>query len=352
MTNKGIYKISIGKYFYIGSSSNLSNRLESHIEFLTKGHHQNNMLQSCFNLNRWRDFKIEILEYCKENITVRELLNLENKYIVEEGGYTNSYGLNQTELTTTKGNIWMGSDSTLIYPKDKYISFIKGIIKKLPSFKVSLCLIKANENSSMELSSVYGGAFFSKSWYCVENNNELYMYIDSVTKIMKGVMSRGGFGMKENIHNFNRFLILSRWVKQNDSFIKYTEEVKSRKGDIFKNVIESEQSLKKIIFVADKFNPLPSMKFGKGNTSMKNMHSVHQLLKHLSYYKLEDDFVLIFSSRRHAITFLEVMFECRIITDEDLSNYIKNIFSTSYKQKRRLECSDMYPINKNKGVES
>lgn len=77
MKKCGIYKIAIKENLYIGSSSNLYRRFWEHSWKLKNNRHNNQHLQNCFNKYGKEFFKVEILEYCENNI----LLEREQFYI-------------------------------------------------------------------------------------------------------------------------------------------------------------------------------------------------------------------------------------------------------------------------------
>ena len=59
----GVYCISFGEYFYIGSSKNVQNRISQHRKKLRKGVHQK-IFQSCYWLFGEEKMKISLLEKC------------------------------------------------------------------------------------------------------------------------------------------------------------------------------------------------------------------------------------------------------------------------------------------------
>jgi len=75
--SSGIYKISCGEKFYIGSSKNIEKRWKRHIDDLNKNKHINIKLQRVFNKYGLDNFKFEVIELCK----VKELLITEQKYL-------------------------------------------------------------------------------------------------------------------------------------------------------------------------------------------------------------------------------------------------------------------------------
>ena len=70
----GIYKIynSVNGKFYIGSSSELYNRLCTYKCLFRRGEVHNKHLQASFNKYGIENFHIEILEFCNKNIEERE----------------------------------------------------------------------------------------------------------------------------------------------------------------------------------------------------------------------------------------------------------------------------------------
>lgn len=73
----GIYKIVIGKHFYIGSSNNIMNRLRNHRNSLLNKCHHNHTMQNCFNKYGMEALLFEIVEECPEEI----ILDREAYYI-------------------------------------------------------------------------------------------------------------------------------------------------------------------------------------------------------------------------------------------------------------------------------
>lgn len=86
----GIYKIIISKYYYIGSSNNIERRTTKHLQHLRENKHVNPFLQNVYN--KHSDWKIEIVERCKES----KLLEAEQKYIDEHYGKDGCLNLNPT----------------------------------------------------------------------------------------------------------------------------------------------------------------------------------------------------------------------------------------------------------------
>ena len=59
----GIYKISIGEYYYIGMSVDIFSRLSSHYTQLKYGKHSSTKLQEKFVISNLNEVRFEILEY-------------------------------------------------------------------------------------------------------------------------------------------------------------------------------------------------------------------------------------------------------------------------------------------------
>jgi hypothetical protein len=77
----GIYKISYKDLSYIGSSVNLYERIAQHISTLRSNKHHSPLMQNYFNKYGEENFIVEILEYCKRDITV--LRTKEKDYIIQ-----------------------------------------------------------------------------------------------------------------------------------------------------------------------------------------------------------------------------------------------------------------------------
>lgn len=73
----GIYKFTIRKHTYIGSSKNLYNRLKDHLNSLKWGRHHNSTFQNCYNKYGIDAVEYEILELCEQI----KLLERESYYI-------------------------------------------------------------------------------------------------------------------------------------------------------------------------------------------------------------------------------------------------------------------------------
>jgi hypothetical protein len=63
--NKGIYRLDIGPYSYIGSALFLDKRINKHYNLLKKGIHGNEHMQNVFN--KYKIFSYRVLEYLEED---------------------------------------------------------------------------------------------------------------------------------------------------------------------------------------------------------------------------------------------------------------------------------------------
>jgi group I intron endonuclease len=93
----GIYKIinTITNKVYIGSSVNLEKRVNGHFSSLRSNKHENKHLQYSFNKYGESAFRADILKtFSKNEITQRELRNVETKYISKYNSNDSSFGYN------------------------------------------------------------------------------------------------------------------------------------------------------------------------------------------------------------------------------------------------------------------
>ena len=123
----GIYKIKniINDKFYIGSSNNIHKRIKNHFMNLRLNKHINKILQNSYNKYGVECFTYEILEILPENITRKQLLDIEQKYI-------DKYDFEKLFNLATKTTIG-GSD---VLKQPCYLLNLKGEI-----FKEFDCLI-------------------------------------------------------------------------------------------------------------------------------------------------------------------------------------------------------------------
>ena len=107
MRNRGVYKIQIGKYFYVGQSKDLKTREYSHLNSLKKGTHYNPIMQRAYN--KYQDFSFSPLVYAE----IKELNHIEqglldiycgNKFCmnIAKDAEAPSRGLKRTEESLKK----------------------------------------------------------------------------------------------------------------------------------------------------------------------------------------------------------------------------------------------------------
>jgi len=90
MNQCGIYKISIGPYFYFGQSRNIYYRCHRHKSNLRNNCHGNSFMQNVYN--KYQEFHYQVILECKE-----EELNLQESKIIEEF-INNEYCLNLNKV--------------------------------------------------------------------------------------------------------------------------------------------------------------------------------------------------------------------------------------------------------------
>jgi len=78
----GIYKITIGEYFYVGSSQDIHKRVYRHLSDLRKSVHRNRFMQRVYD--KHLDMSFTVLEI----VSVEDLLNVEQAYLCRY--YTNT----------------------------------------------------------------------------------------------------------------------------------------------------------------------------------------------------------------------------------------------------------------------
>jgi group I intron endonuclease len=76
-TKPGIYRVTIGDRFYIGSAANLSQRRSRHLRDLRSGKHQSPIMQNAFNKHGEDRFGFETILVCEKG----DLLMYEQKLI-------------------------------------------------------------------------------------------------------------------------------------------------------------------------------------------------------------------------------------------------------------------------------
>ena len=112
-----IYKITniINNKHYVGSTKALYFRIKKHINLLTNGKHTNKYLQRSWNKYGENNFKIEIVELCKEeDLRVREQYYLDNNF--------GHYNLAKDSISTL-GYKWSEESKTNFSIKKRGIKF-------------------------------------------------------------------------------------------------------------------------------------------------------------------------------------------------------------------------------------
>jgi hypothetical protein len=79
-----IYKITIGKYFYYGQSTNFPQRVKDHLGALKNKSHCNKKMQNAYN--KHNDFKMQIVEILGRGLSQKDLNDAEQKYIDQHWG--------------------------------------------------------------------------------------------------------------------------------------------------------------------------------------------------------------------------------------------------------------------------
>lgn len=86
----GVYRLNIGDYFYIGSSTSLNSRIKKHLNGMKSNKHENSFVQRVFNKYGVVDF--EILAVCEQE----EVMFLEQMFINQNFENKNCMNLSPT----------------------------------------------------------------------------------------------------------------------------------------------------------------------------------------------------------------------------------------------------------------
>lgn len=129
----GIYKLTIGKHSYVGSSINLYNRLMRHFNALKSGKHNNTYLQRCVNKYGIENLRYTILEICSINISYSDLLVKEKFHIENEN----------SDLNLKLDPVTQQNCKTVIIPVYQFDAFGK-LIKKWPSLTAAAKFYNVN----------------------------------------------------------------------------------------------------------------------------------------------------------------------------------------------------------------
>ena len=115
----GVYCITIGDYFYIGSCVNFGKRMFDHTRKLGYGKHHNRFVQNAFN--KYQTFDAELIELCHP----AELQTIEQTYIDQWFGHEKCLNL-RPDVHTMLG--FKHSDKT----KKLLSSIFTGVSKRKP----------------------------------------------------------------------------------------------------------------------------------------------------------------------------------------------------------------------------
>ena len=97
-TASGIYKMTIGKWFYYGSAKNLKARTRNHAKSLISGNHHNKIAQNAFNKHQSVEFCI--VEICPNaDVMPESMIESEQTWI--DSGYGDRHCMN---IAPTAGN--------------------------------------------------------------------------------------------------------------------------------------------------------------------------------------------------------------------------------------------------------
>lgn len=83
-TKPGIYRVTIGDRFYIGSAANLSQRRSRHLRDLRSGKHHSPIMQNAFNKHGEDRFGFETILVCEKGDLLMYEQNLINKHYSDE----------------------------------------------------------------------------------------------------------------------------------------------------------------------------------------------------------------------------------------------------------------------------
>lgn len=103
---QGIYRIvcvKSGRY-YFGSSINIKRRWRNHKRLLARNEHPNPIMQNAWNKHGEESFRCEMIEILPE-LSPQELLDAEEKYLVEHVGKRNCFNIAQSaKAPSAKGH--------------------------------------------------------------------------------------------------------------------------------------------------------------------------------------------------------------------------------------------------------
>lgn len=98
----GVYKLTIGEKFYIGSSINVEARIRQHIATLRAGKSPKKLQEA---YDKVKELHVDILEVAPDNMTIYELRELERNWIIKEEPPLNAGALPGKYENSPRGNI-------------------------------------------------------------------------------------------------------------------------------------------------------------------------------------------------------------------------------------------------------
>lgn len=126
----GIYKITIERYTYIGSSNNIANRLRSHRNSLLGKCHHNHTMQNCFNKYGLEALMFEIIEECEESALLQR-----EAYYMETLHPNMNHIMDPTRPTPTEESIKLGIETRK--RNDRLLNRRPSNIKKVYQYDIS-----------------------------------------------------------------------------------------------------------------------------------------------------------------------------------------------------------------------
>ena len=112
MMKSGIYKISCGKRYYIGSSKNCDKRWRTHQRHLRGGYHCNQFMQNLWNKTKGHGFTFEVIIGCAEvMLRAREQELIDHYWDDRNFMNLNPHADRPAGWTRRKGRKWKCSDN-------------------------------------------------------------------------------------------------------------------------------------------------------------------------------------------------------------------------------------------------
>ena len=225
----GIYKLSIGKYVYIGQSINIKSRVTHHINDLRKRNHSNRFLQSVYDKHKESQLKINIIYKANLNVNktlLREILTvLEQIFINYYNAKLNLQPAYQSNINTIYNPGINVFNSTLYHPLKGTIK-IKNLAKYCKDNNIDSQLIKKVLNGTLDQ---HKGYFYNELLYKVyvertkniydEEGLEIPLPISDIKLINE--LTEEITGLNNYYTEDNKPWSNQEWV--NDLFLKYVE---------------------------------------------------------------------------------------------------------------------------------